>query len=68
MTTITIKVPSKAKDKLSAFVKEVGGEIISIHPKKNKLLEEIKKGLKEVKQIREGKSPSYSMSDLFDEK
>lgn len=73
MTTLTIKVPSEAKDKLSAIVKELGGEIISKSAgkkssKKVKLLNEIKQGLKEVKGIREGKSASYTMSDLFDEK
>lgn len=68
MTTLTIKVPEGAKDKLSAFVKELGGEIISIPSKKTALLKEIKNGLKEVKEIRDGKSPSYTMSDLFDEK
>jgi len=70
MTTITIKLPGKAKDKLSAIVKELGGEIISISSnktsKKAKLLAEIKTGLKEVKEIREGKSKSYTMSDLLD--
>ncbi len=70
MTTITIQVPEKAKSKLSAIVKELGGEIISVSPdkaasKKAKLLNEIKEGLKEVKEIRDGKAKSYSMSDLF---
>jgi hypothetical protein len=73
MTTLTIKVPLKAKDKLTAIVKEMGGEVISSTTKKeiskkNKLLKEIEKGLKEVKEIREGKSAAYSMSDLFDAK
>jgi hypothetical protein len=73
MTTITIQVPTKAKSKLSAIVKELGGEIISISPdrqesKKAKILSEIKQGLKEVKEIHEGKAKSYSMSDLFDGK
>jgi hypothetical protein len=73
MTTMTIQVPGKAKNKLSAIIKELGGEIISISPdkhasKKEHLLNEIKEGLKEVKEIREGKSKSYSMSDLFDGK
>ncbi|QKJ31571.1 hypothetical protein HQ865_17980 [Mucilaginibacter mali] len=71
MTTITIKVPEKAQEKLSALVKELGGEVISISTakasKKNKLLEEIRTGLKEVKEIEEGKSKFYTMSDLFDE-
>jgi hypothetical protein len=30
MTTITIQVPEKVKGKLSAIVKELGGEIISV--------------------------------------
>jgi hypothetical protein len=71
MTTITIQVPEKVKSKLSAIVKELGGEIISVSSdkkpsKKAKLLNEIRQGLKEVKDIREGKSKSYSMSDLLD--
>jgi hypothetical protein len=71
MTTVTIQVPESAKRKLSAIVKELGGEIISMSSdraisKKSKLLNEIKQGLNEVKAIREGKSKPYSMSDLFD--
>jgi len=70
MTTMTIQVPEKAKNKLSAFVKELNGEIISVSSdkkvsKKTKLLNEIKEGLKDVKEIREGKAKSYSMSDLL---
>ena len=73
MTTMTIQVPGKAKNKLSAIVKELGGEIISVTTdkrasKKLRLLNEIKEGLNEVKEIREGKKKSYSMSDLFDGK
>lgn len=73
MTTITIQIPGKAgnKDKISALVKELGGEIVSVtagskNAKKQKLLDEIKQGLKEVKDIQEGKAKAYSMSDLFD--
>lgn len=71
ITTMTIQVPGKAKGKLSAIVKELGGEVISVTSdkqaaKKTRLLNEIKAGLKEVKEIREGKGKSYSMSDLFD--
>jgi cysteine synthase len=71
MTTITIQIPEKVSGKLSAIVKELGGEIISISSdkaaaKKAKLLNEIKEGLKEVKGIRKGETKSYSMSDLFD--
>ena len=61
MTTITIQVPSKAKQKLSEIVKELGGEIVSMSTdkhsaKKAKLLNEIRQGLKEVKDIEEGKA------------
>ena len=71
MTTITIQLPEKAQGKLSAMVKELGGEIISITSdkpalKKANLLNEIKEGIKEVKAIRDGKAGSYSMSDLLD--
>jgi hypothetical protein len=55
---------------LSGVVKELGGEIISVSSsrtssKKSKLLDEIRQGLKEVKDIREGKAKPYTMSDLF---
>ncbi|HEY4323021.1 MAG TPA: hypothetical protein VGN20_03520 [Mucilaginibacter sp.] len=71
MTTLTIQVPESAQSKLSAIVKELGGEVISVSSdkrasKKAKLLNEIKQGLKEVKDIEEGKAKFYSMSDLFD--
>jgi hypothetical protein len=36
------------------------------NPKKIRLLNEIRKGLKEVKKICEGKAKSYTMSNLFD--
>ena len=72
MTTLKIKVPSEAKDRLSVFVRELGGEVLSVssnkESKKSKLLKEIKEGLKEVKDIREGKSVAYAMSDLLNEK
>lgn len=71
MTTLIIKVPENAKSKLTAVVKELGGEVVSESSKKiakkAKLLNEIRQGLKEVKDIEEGKSKFYSMSDLFDQ-
>ncbi|MFD0792603.1 hypothetical protein ACFQZX_03180 [Mucilaginibacter litoreus] len=68
-----IKVPGKAKSKLSAFVEELGGEVLSVSTdkgilKKEKVLSEIKAGLKEVKEIQKGKSASYKMSDLLNGK
>ena len=34
MTTMTIQVPGKAETKLSAIIKEMGGEIISVSSEK----------------------------------
>jgi hypothetical protein len=73
MTTMIIQVPEKSRSKLSAIVKELDGKIISISSdkeatKKANLLNDIKQGLSEVKEIREGKAKSYTMSDLFDAK
>lgn len=70
MTTMTIQVPGKAKTKLSAIIKEMGGEIISVSSekkptKKEALLDEIRQGLREVKDIADGKAKSYSISDLL---
>jgi hypothetical protein len=73
MTTITIQAPGKAKNKLSSLVKELGGEIISISTdkqlaKKTKLLNEIRQGIREVKDIERGKQkhtqcPIFSMAN-----
>ena len=73
MTTMTIQVPGKAKTKLSAIIKEMGGEIISVSSekkasKKEKLLKEIRQGLKEVQKIEAGEARFYSISDIFDGK
>ena len=70
---MTIQVPEKSRSKISAIVKELDGKIISISSdkkaaKKTKLLNDIKQGLSEVKEIREGKAKSYTMSDLLDAK
>jgi hypothetical protein len=73
MVTMTIRIPKKAEDKLSAIVKEMGGEVISVVSdkeslKKQKLLNEIRQGLIEAKRIQEGKAKGYSISDIFDGK
>jgi len=69
MTTITIKLPGKGKAKISALVKELGGEIVSVSSgkdaKKAKLLNEIREGLREVKKIENGEAKFYTMADLL---
>lgn len=73
MALLTIKVPTNAKSRITEFVKELGGEVISVKKetsaaKKEALLGEIEQGLNEVKQIRAGKIKSYTMVDLLREK
>ncbi|GAA4778097.1 hypothetical protein GCM10023231_00700 [Olivibacter ginsenosidimutans] len=73
MALLTIKVPQNAKSRITKFVKELGGEVISVkressNTKKEVLLKEIEQGLSEVKQIRLGKIKSYTISDLLREK
>jgi hypothetical protein len=70
---MTIQVPGKAKSKLSAIVKELGGEVISVTTDKKaatkaRLLNEIKQGLQEAKRIEAGEAKYYSISDIFDGK
>lgn len=72
MALLTIKVPQNAKSRITKFVKELGGEVISVKressdAKKEVLLKEIEQGLSEVKQIRAGKTKSYTMADLLRE-
>lgn len=72
MALLTIKVPQNAKSRVTEFVKELGGEVISVKressdAKKEVLLKEIEQGLSEVKQVRAGKTQSYTMADLLRE-
>lgn len=72
MALLTIKVPANAKSRITEFVKELGGEVIAVtressKAKKEMLLKEIEQGLNEVKQIRAGKTKSYTMADLLRE-
>ena len=71
MATITINIPDEATAKLSAIVKEMGGEIVM--PKKNTtklsvqkeadLLNQIETGLKDVADIQAGKIARVSLSE-----
>lgn len=72
MALLTIKVPANAKSRIAEFVKELGGEVISVKressdAKKEMVLKEIEQGLSEVQQIRAGKTKSYTMADLLRE-
>lgn len=66
MTTFTVNVPGKAKNKLAKFIKELGGEIIHITEPDNRkgaLLNGLEESLNQVKQIREGKLPRLSLKE-----
>ncbi|SEL13608.1 hypothetical protein [Parapedobacter koreensis] len=61
MALLTIKVPQNAKSRITEFVKELGGEVLSVKressdAKKEVLLKGIEQGLSEVRQIRAGKT------------
>jgi len=71
MTTLTIKIPDNAKVKLSAIVKELGGEIVQVNKKVTKsiqqkeasLLKQIESGLKDVAGIKTGEIERVSLSE-----
>ncbi len=68
MTTFTVNVPGKVKNKLARLIKEPGGEIIHISETDNQkevLLNGIEESLDQVKLIREGKSPHLSLKEAL---
>ena len=66
MTTLTTKIPSSAKERIRKYILSLGGEVLSINEQNDLLpIEEIEKGFKEVKKIREGKLPKISLKDAL---
>jgi len=71
MTTLTIKIPDDAEIKLSAILKELGGEIVSAkrsssetaEQKEANLLKQIEAGLKDVADIKAGKIKRVTLSE-----
>jgi len=67
MTTITVKIPDNLKDKVKAFIEELGGEIIS-EPKlsrKKAVLNELEIAFTEAKAIKEGKQQGITLEQVI---
>lgn len=66
MTTLTVKIPDSAEDRIKKYILRLGGEVTFVHDNEEMLpIEEIEKSLKEVRKIREGKLPKVSLKDAL---
>lgn len=63
MTTLTIQVKDNDTEFLLEVLKRIDAKVIQ-NSKKQELLNGIKQGLKEAKDIRDGKIESLSLSDI----
>ncbi len=69
MTTLTIRIPAEATEKLSGFIESLGGEIVSAEVTKDELrqetLQELKQGFNEAFDIIEGKAERKSLMETL---
>lgn len=69
MTTLTIRIPAEATEKLSGFIESLGGEIVSAEQTKEELrqetLQELKQGFNEAFDIIEGKAERKSLMEAL---
>jgi hypothetical protein len=67
MTTITAKIPDNLKDKVKAFIEELGGEVISESKlsKKKAVLKELEIAFSEAKAIKEGKQQGITLEEIL---
>ncbi|RBQ08997.1 hypothetical protein [Pedobacter miscanthi] len=63
MTTLTIQVKDNDTEFLLEVIKRINGKVIQSSKKEN-LLNGIRQGLKEAKDIKDGKIASLSLSDI----
>ncbi len=65
MTTLTIRIPNEETQKVSSFIEDLGGEVVSSELTKEELrqqtLQELEEGLNEAFDIVEGKSERNSL-------
>ena len=65
MTTLTIRIPNKETQKVSNFIEDLGGEIITLTLTEEELqqqtLQELEEGLNEAFDIIEGKAERKSL-------
>lgn len=65
MTTLTIRIPAEATEKISGFIESLGGEIVSAEPTKEQLRQEIKEAVAEMKLIRTGKKQAHDAEEFL---
>ncbi len=66
MTTLTVKVPNSAEERIKKYILRIGGEVTVIQDEAGLLpIEEVEKSFQEVKKIREGKLPKISLKDAL---
>ena len=67
MTTITANIPDNLEAEVKKFIEELGGEIISRSKpsKKQVLLKELKDGLEEAIDIRDGKKQGQTLEEFL---
>lgn len=69
MTTLTIRIPEEAKQKVSSFIKDLGGEVVSSESSKEELrrktLQELEEGFNEAFDIIEGKTERKPLMQAF---
>ncbi|MFA5245189.1 MAG: hypothetical protein WC380_07795 [Pedobacter sp.] len=66
MTTLTVKVPNSAEERIKKYILRIGGEVTVVQDEAGLLpIEEVEKSFQEVKKIREGKLPKISLKDAL---
>lgn len=65
MTTLTIRIPEEETQKVSSFIEDLGGEVVSSELTKDELRQEIKEAVEEMKLIRAGKKKARNAEDFL---
>ncbi len=67
MTILTIRIPNEETQKVSSFIEDLGGEVVSSELTKEELRQDIKAAVEERKLIRAGKKKARNAEDFLNE-
>jgi hypothetical protein len=67
MTILTIRIPNEETQKVSSFIEDLGGEVVSSELTKEELRQDIKAAVEEIKLIRAGKKKARNAEDFLNE-
>jgi len=67
MTILTIRIPNEETQKVSSFIEDLGGEVVSSELTKEELRQYIKAAVEEIKLIRAGKKKARNAEDFLNE-